>query len=121
METIDFVTQDLSFVVSLSDKYGIRPPSWYWRLHPETEQEWIQRRVILSNERDECQGLICINDANTSISYALPTSFEEDTLVQVSVQKGQQLEELSIPYKDLYDNLTEMVETIVGGQHVDCV
>lgn len=94
------VNRDLEFVYAIYQKLNITPPSWYCSLPPETNDEWIDRRVKLSIEREMIEGHLT-ND-KTYIYYTIPL---KSSVCTVSIGKTSPQKTLLVPYDDLYATL----------------
>jgi hypothetical protein len=103
---------DLDFVIAMHHKYDLTIASWYARMEPESQEQWIERRVNLSLERTFYQGLLLVKGA--SISYTVPVQSLQDThpLVEVytaNVNTGKYLT-MTVPYSDLYSTLESLIQ-----------
>lgn len=103
---------DLDFVIAMHHKYDLTIASWYARMEPESQEQWIERRVNLSLERTFYQGLLLVKGA--SISYTVPVQSLQDThpLVEVyttSVEKDKH-SMMIVPYSDLYTTLESLIQ-----------
>lgn len=98
----NLVKRDLDFVVHVSNKYNMIPPSWYWRLQDETEEQWIDRRVSLSEKRQYFEGLLC--GTKMSLSYKIPLPLKPQTTVTLNMQ--------TTSFDALYDKLEKLAQEI---------
>lgn len=97
------VNRDLEFIYSIYRKHNIKPPSWYWRLPPESEVEWIDRRVKLCNERNMIEGHL-LNDKKY-IYYTIPLT---SSLCTMHIGHGSTKKTITVPYENLYTTLEEL-------------
>lgn len=100
-KVLNLVKTDLDNVLSLSKKYNLKVSSWYWRLN-ETEEDWINRRVKLSIERNEVQGIIL--GTKTHLSYTIPLENTTNE-VFIEVSENTQTKQVTTSYELLYDTL----------------
>lgn len=100
-KVLNLVKTDLDNVMSLSKKYNLKVSSWYWRLN-ETEEDWINRRVKLSIERNEVQGIIL--GRKTHLSYTIPLENTTNE-VFIEVSENMQTKQVTTSYELLYDTL----------------
>lgn len=109
MDIHEIIKCDLDFVTYMSKKYDVFIPSWYWRLDPETETQWIERMVNLANRRQVLKGYLC--GTSISMEYDIPVPFKNDGVVTVTYNKGYEKDTIETPYAKLYDKLEELAMT----------
>jgi hypothetical protein len=99
----DLVIRDFNFIKIVYNKVNITPPSWYWREISESEDEWINRRVNLSNGRNMVEGHLLYK--NTYIYYKIPLG---SSLSIVQIGQDLNMKEILVPYNELYDTLEHL-------------
>ena len=107
-ETSLIVLKDLTFAIDRSERHCLVVQSWYWRLVPETEEQWISRRVKLSLENSCYKGVLLVNDV--SFAYEIPLPFESTNEIDICIKNNKEENHLVTLYEGLYGTLTSLIE-----------
>lgn len=104
------VEHDVEFVIAMHNKYGLSVASWYWRMEPETHEEWITRRADWFQKQGFYEGILLVKDMN--ISYSVPLPCEDNTWTEIhitNVDTGKHTS-LTVAYSNLYTDLEQLIQ-----------